>query len=489
MESFCTIVSMRRPGRDDPCPCGHPKKYKHCCLPLKKGKNQRDTLIQRARTLDDRTLTLLEATSDIFDLKKPWEHVKNGMSDARISEFYQVIARLWPRDLNYRQLLPEPDGTLRALYLGENDVELMLNNVFRFSLYADQIILVHPFCNPNRLKEKFNPILHPGEWRVNTLRLVYQLRILMPWIVSGLVTLIPDPADFDDALFLKTVALAKKRLEAIGGVSGLGDLEIDESNAAKRTRDMFLLAPDDYLARTAREAIPDITEEGIQGVLSYIKQQRRDHPLLPPGTLDQMGGQMNSFNMGANLEMGLFLCQAMGAFPYTNVKFRWKEILSAGEQLGPDAQLRSPLTNAFGRLKFKFLDKVDPNFAVEMRKEGRLESFRSYTRKLWQIVGGDVDSSKVDSIARDFSDELTAEYAKAQAEWAAIDSDLLKWGIPGLAGLVAGLGGLATGLYQVALPGGGLALNGVNELIQAHLKRKAFRKKTPLSVFIDLEAK
>jgi hypothetical protein len=85
--------------------------------------------------------------------------------------------------------LPPPDSSLRALYLGENEPEMMVQNVFRFSLYADQILIINPFMNPNVLAQEMNPILHPGEWRLQTLRLIYQLGQLAPWIYAGLVIL------------------------------------------------------------------------------------------------------------------------------------------------------------------------------------------------------------------------------------------------------------------------------------------------------------
>lgn len=187
--------------------------------------------------------------------------------------------------------------------------------------------------------------------------------------------------------------------------------------------------------------------------------------------------------------MGLFLCQTIGAFPYTNVKFRWREILKAGSELGPSGQVWSPLTNAFSNLNFKFLENVDSKFTVTMRQEGRLEGFRAYMRKLWESVGGEIDVSKAEILARDFRDELAGEYARAEAEWATIDRDFIKCAVPASGGVIAAAGGLATGHYALAIPGAGFATQGVNELIQAHMKRKEFRKKTPLSVFIDLDKK
>lgn len=141
------------------------------------------------------------------------------------------------------------------------------------------------------------------------------------------------------------------------------------------------------------------------------------------------------------------------------------------------------MTNAFQQLPFKFLDKVDSGFACAIRKEGRLEGLRSYLRKLWSTIGGELDTAKAESLARDFRDELTQAHGEAQAEWGAIDRDLVKWAVPTLGGA------LVTGIFSPAFALGGLAVAGLGEIIQAEMKRREFRKKVPMSVFIDLAHK
>jgi hypothetical protein len=424
-------------------------------------------------------MSLLASMADIFGLERPWNKVKDGMTDSQIREFYTFIAQLWPVDTDSRLIMPAPDTTLRALYLGENEPELMLQNVFRFCLYADQIVIVNPFDNPNMMAEEFNPILHPGEWRLQTLRLVYHLMLLAPLIEAGLVILIPDPGDFNRDLRVRTWDLATKRLQGWKP----SDEDLDISLVMHRAMRTMLLFPRSYMEEKAREAIPGISDPDTKKLMDHIEQERANDPLLPNDTLDRLGGQFEAGRMGANLEMGMYICQATGAFPYTNVKFRWKEILGARQDLNETAQVWSPLTNAFQQLTFKFLEKVDSKFACSMRQDGRLEGFRSYLRKLWNAVGGDPDPAKAESLARDFRDELTQAFNEAKGEWQAIDRDLLKWGIPKLGGA------LAAGLFSPALAVGGFAVAGLSEIIQAEMKRREFRKKVPMSVFIDLEHK
>jgi hypothetical protein len=301
--------------------------------------------------------------------------------------------------------------------------------------------------------------------------------LLTPWIEAGLVVLIPDPGDFNRQLRVKTWDLAAARLRGWRP----SDEDLDQSAAMQRARKTMLLYPRSYMERMTREANPGISDEVVRKVLEQMEDERANDPLLPNDTIDRMPGQFEAGRLGANLEMGMYICQATGAFPYTNVKFRWKEILGARQDLDATAQVWSPLTNAFQQLKFKFMDKVDSRFACSIRQEGRLEGFRSFMRHLWNTVGGEPDASKSEVFARDFRDELTQAFSNAKADWDAIDRELLKWAVPTLGGA------MATGAFSLALPVAGFAVAGVGEIIQAEMKRREFRRKVPMSVFIDLE--
>jgi hypothetical protein len=240
------------------------------------------------------------------------------------------------------------------------------------------------------------------------------------------------------------------------------------------------MAPDEYIARMAREATPGISDEDVGKVLEYFQELKKADPLALDQKFDQTGPQLQVMRTGVNLEMGMYLSQMIGAFPYTNLRIRWREILSVSDELAEDAQVWSPLTHAFQALDFKFLDNVDPGFACSLRKDGRLEGFRTFLRHLWTEIGGQPDPAKAQSLARDFRDELRGEHEKAIAEWTAIDRDLLKqFG-------ATVVGGIVGGAFSLQLPLFGVAVAGVAELINARLKRGEFRRRVPMSVFIDL---
>lgn len=129
------------------------------------------------------------------------------------------------------------------------------------------------------------------------------------------------------------------------------------------------------------------------------------------------------------------------------------------------------------------MDKIDSNFACSIRQEGPLEGFRAYLRKLWETLGGEPDLSRSEALARDFRDELAGEFRKAQAEWDTIDRGLVNWATATFACA------MATGAFLPVVAAGGFGVPGLGEIIQAEMKRREFRRRVPMSVFIDLESR
>jgi hypothetical protein len=441
--------------------------------------------ISNSNSLRDKNLTLIAGAYDIFGLARPWDVIKRKTSPAQVKEFYEFVAALWPPSTNLSDLLPEPDSTLRALYLGEYAPEVIVQNVCRFGLYADEIFLINPFDNPNIIAERYNPVVHPEEWIEATLRVIYQLRAMAPWVEKGFVRFIPNPGEFDLSLLFETARLAKARLRE-NPVTGV---DIDQSIMKLQTMRKLLACPPSYLARMYRKMEPQASDEQVAKLIAFVEEERKRDPFLMDGTIDKTPSQIMVYKTGANLETGLYICQSIGAFPYTNFSHRWREILNARDKFDPSMETWTPLTKAFQGLEFKFLDNVSSEFAFKMREEQRLGGFRSYLRKVWNTVGGSPDPTRTDVLAREFSDELTQSYAEAKKEWSEIDLDLLKW--VGGGGLVAGASAavtaLTTGGLSLALPATGFAINSVSQLVISTMKRRNFRRTVPMSALIDLE--
>lgn len=471
-------------GRNDKCWCGSNKKYKDCCYNTDhlfiSDEVKKD--FKRNESIYERNMILLEAIIDIFQMNKKgrtWEEIKRKISDHQVKELYKVIASIWPPETNIYDLLPEPNNRLRALYLGDSNPDLLIKNVFRFGLYSDEILIIDPFINPSFTSKEYNPIEKPTQYYVETLKLVYFMILLEPWVSAKIVSVIPNPGMFNSELRKKTLDLASIRLKNFKIEKS--DLDYEEEMAKSALLHYMYTLPEPQKIQSIKNALPNISDVELQAMLKRVEQFRKNDPYAVDRTLGIENGQITRTTFGANLEMGIYISQLTGSFPFTPSASMYKQILQsqAGNEI---INAWSPLTKAFQELDFKFLDNVPSEFAIKIREDGRLYSFRSFIRKLWNTNKEELTISKVENLSRDFIDELHHEYSIAKDEWNSIDSSLVKWFTSTTGGAIAG--GILSGRFDVAFLGLGFA--GVAELISSYAKRKTFRSKVPMSVFVDL---
>lgn len=475
-------------GRNAPCPCGSGRKYKKCC-----GDNRNSNQINSIDeyNLEQRTTIMYNAMGDIFcfNKAKEWKDIKKYITSDRIKEFYKIIATLWPAKTDVSKLFPTPnDNKLRALYIGRHDPVFILKNIVRYTLYTDEILVFSPFLNPWCIRPEHNPIDNPGQYKTDMLQSIAFMQELAPWIFSGHVKLIPDPGDFNYKLRITTWDMAKKRNEK-KTIIQKGDLDEDIKLAKKRFSYSALFnAPEEYRRKIIKQAQPNISEKETDALLEHMKNTVENDPYTINESLRESGNQLMRFTTGANLEMGLYVSYLTGAYLYTDWKPRWREILSV-QRNADNSSIWSPLTNAFQALDFQFLNNVSNNFACSLRKDGRLESFRIFLRKMWgEISKNEAEISNPLAVAKNFTDELKDEYQKAKVDWNDIDKSLLeKMGIGTVATSVGGA--IMSGGMTWQIPAGGFVLSAMVNLLLAQYDRKRFRTKCPMSVFIDLQKK
>lgn len=469
-------------GRNQLCPCGSGKKHKHC-------HSGKPFSLTRDMSVHMRNCLLLTAAEDIFGFRRgrKWQDFKRNIGGKEIRDFYAVQAGLWRPETDWSAIMPKPDGKLRGLYLGDIRPELILRNLIRFSLYSDQLFVVDPFHNPWILRSEFNPLENPDQFKSDTIKLVFFLFQIAPWIESNVVQLVPDPGTFDVALKKETWRLAGTRR----GDQGLHADDLEEAHAVGREelKRMLLALPDDVLLSQVEKAGQILTDQQKQEFIAYSRQQLRDDPLAleQPIASDFRGGQLSVARGGANLETALLITGITGAFPYTNMATRWAELMSAREKLGETAKIWSPFAKAFQALEFPFLDNVDVSFANGIREDGRLDSFRSLLRRVGRGAAELSNLDGLDAYVRDCKDELIAEHRKAKAEWAKIDESFAKWAGGGVMAAAAGIvsGQLLPDLASLSLA----TAHTVGQLWLRYFRQQQFRSANPMSVFIDLSKK
>jgi len=471
--------------RNDKCPCGSGLKFKKC----HQGKPlQIYPEPFKGRSIRERNMVLLKAIKDIFFNKgESWNEMRDTLSEDKVRELYRIIAWLWPPQTDLTPLLPKPDKTLRGLYTGDTRPQDILQNVVRYSLYTEEIIVVSPFLAPLTINEKFSPLAHPKQYRQDTLELIYFAYSLAPWIEAGIVQMIPNPMDFDYRLRKEIYTMAELRYEAN---KDMYDSEINKIVAEEGKMEferMYRRIPEEALRRKLKNFKPGITQNEIDRTVEYMLEQRRNDPLLLDEEMSSEA-EMKIKRMGANLELGLYLGQVTGSYLYTNRMFQSTEIMTAGQQTTDDSDVWSPLTQAFQTLDFTFLNNVDAGFAYKLKEEGRLGGFRNYLRRVWHKIMEDNTPAQANSAAREFGDELRDEYGKNKEEWAKIDKSIVKF-MTGATGLSTLVPPLITGSLDWSIPALGFSIAGVGKLLLARYQRREFKAKVPLAVLLDLEKK
>ena len=474
-------------GRNELCPCGSGLKFKKCGLVS--GHGIEASYSTEQPTLLDRNNQIVDAVHEAFG---PFDdnilNLKTRITNDRVRAFYRLIDSISPKKFNPYPILAPTGGGLRALYNGDARPELLAQSVFRFTLYADQILIVEPFITPGMMRAEFNPIKHPEQYRADTLKLAFLTIALEPWLRLGIVQFIPDPTDFDLDLKSLFLDLAAKRTKEVPARSD--DVEKDLARLEPFMKREFMrtmaVLPRESLARDlARQGF---NPDSIPGTVDYIKAQLMADPLAIENP-DLEKGELLIQRSSGNLETTLLITEMTGAFPYTDSSMRWRELLVEIEDANDITRLWTPLTKAFSELPFRFLNGVDPAFAFRMREENRLLPLRAFLRRLWSTLGSSSDASTMENKAQVFSEELQSEYETAKADWNAIDREFKNSTMSAawLAGLAAVGGALATGFMGVGLSAMGFAISTLFKAFRYDEKLEEFRHKVPMSVFVDLE--
>ena len=283
---------------------------------------------------------------------RDWFTVRREITDDKIKKVYGLYDALWPRETNLLAMLPKPDGSARAIYTGVLHPSVISNCAVGLSLYYDDLLIEHPFIHPRTVNKEFSPLEYPHTYRQEFLNSVVLFTAIMPLVEQGLVTLFPDPCNFDLHLRDQMFAMAKFRAQGIK-FDPEDEPGIREMMKEEGKRSMLLLSRD-ALRRHVIQQSPELDERAINAVLDGFARLREQDPLavLQNGSLEggKGGGQLMPFKMLPNFEITMYLAQATGSCIVTDSVFRWRELISAArrgvQDASPLAQLRASMERA-----------------------------------------------------------------------------------------------------------------------------------------------
>jgi Protein of unknown function (DUF4238) len=323
---------LKPPRSRDLCGCGSGRSFGACCE--QKPVALRPTWVEQS--IRERNLNLFRGISNILGLTddRDWVTVRREITDEKIRDVYRVYDALWPRETNLLALLPKPDGNARAIYTGLLHPSAISNCALSLSLYFDELLIEHPFIHPRSLNKKFSPLEHPKTFRQEFLKSVVLFMAIVPLVEQGLVTLFPDPCNFDLHLRDQMFEMAKFRSQGLK-VEPKEEAGFMEIMKEEKKRSMLLL-PRDVLRRQVLQKSPDLDERAINAVLDGFDRLREQDPLavMQEGSLQggKGGGQLMPIKMVPNFEITMYLAQATGSCIVTDSVFRWRELLATSRR-------------------------------------------------------------------------------------------------------------------------------------------------------------
>lgn len=488
------MAKDRKIGTNDPCPCGNGKKYKKCCNGkvdwndiFRSGKDWMPYLSIRGRNIHfvNRIMEILQLDTNKV---KNLSDYKKGFTDKAVREIHEAILEVWAPSSDITKILESTSEDVSGLYIGDYDIEYISRGIVRHSIYANKILVVDPFIYPKSVRDEYNPILEPAQYRTQTLKNVNFWLSLVPWIESGLIEVIRTPADFDRRLNWESMKRQQKKLEENAELKKASELSVGElkkRHMIKMTHTGLLLsAPDSYIEEFIKKH--DLEKDGYtaKDFLKYVNKQRESDPNFLEPVCPGSDGQLHIMTTGANYEIAKLTSGMTKSYLVTDISFKWREIEIDRSQNNAESLVWSPFAKAFQETPLKFLNNIQMGHALKLRNEGRLESLRSFLLKVWKRAR--TEEPFAEANARLFAEELKDEVSLAKDEWDKIDQDLIKIiGSEAVAGLCAA--GPLTAAGHGLFVGAAAAVAGVTTLAYSYKRRNSFPNRFPAAFFMNIE--
>lgn len=416
---------------------------------------------------------------------------KAAFTASAVREIHEAVMDAWPPDLDIVSALGTTSTDVSGLYTGDYDVDYISRGIVRHSIYANKILIVDPFIYPTSVRDEYNPIIEPAQYRTQALKNVNFWLAILPWIDAGIVEVIRTPADFDLRLNWESMRRQERKFDETPELREAAKVSVEEMKKRhfdKQARQMFLLgAPDSYLEDIIKKHRLEKDGYTAKDYLDYIHAERaRDPDFLEPIGPDSNSTQMHVMTSGASYDIAQLTASITGSYLVTDLYVRWREIELDRESHNAENRIWSPFAKALQESPLRYLNNLRLEHALKLRKEGRLDALRSFLLRVWKNARTEEPFDETN--ARLLAEELREEVAKAEEEWKKIDHDLFK-----LIGGEIGAGLLAAGPLIASGHGSFLAAAGVTAgattLAASVIKHKNFPDRFPAAFFMNIEQK
>lgn len=424
-----------------------------------------------------------------FDLKKckTWDNVSKKVTHLKIKRTYRVFAELFPRKFNYSNELSNLKSEFSSIHYSTLKANRIIDEIVRFSLYSDRILVFHPLQNPSVTNQSIDPRRNAKRWLPDFLDALYFYVVIQKWVKAGIVKLVINPCEYD----LDLRDDIDKRIKERALKSNIDDFyEVGKDSTENHMAEQFAIYSKN---KTKDQIIQDIlslknpvftnkeAESFADKVLEHIS---KTNPLWDKinKSLFHKDGMITPTKSGGAIEAIQYVSKLTGGNIYTPSETVWYQM----KQLGVN-DFWTKTNHLYSKIPLTFLNNVDTAFALKIRQDGRLEGVRQELKKIYGELSKtditELDEQKIRFIQEGFTEEIK----KAESEWNLIKKQ-------------ADLSRKYWASANVAVP---LIINEVSILPMAVSslawlyknektaldKQKAFRTQKPISVYLDLKNK
>ena len=475
---------MSKIGRNQLCPCGSGKKFKHCHantgIDFDNMSNE-----EWIRQLSVRGKNILfinrigealhldsvdSQPKSILDFVKL---IKSAMTPKAVRDIHLSITEIWPDGEDLERCMLEEENSHSALFIGSYLFDVTTQLLNKHALYDKSIILLDPIHDPRTVAPEYNPVDKPEEHITTTFHYVLLWLQLLPWIEKGIVKIIREPGDFDYQLKKSTWEISRNRSENSEVLkTAMANQEIPKDLEDYFNEQFSLSHPDEFW--TDKISNDEISEDDIR---SFLKE-KRENSLYYVDVGRQ--SQLLAWSSGTNYEMGKYICGITKSHIITDLSYRWKEMEYDRNINGVHIDEWSPFSKAIQGTELKHLNGLTFQDLLKLREDGYLDDMRAFLRRVWSSCssGESFDENNIENL----SAELTEHINIADAEWRSIDSNLVKWfGSESIMGTAIGVSVATAGW----IPAVAVAAAGAVNLGSSAIARHRFMSRYPAAFFIE----
>lgn len=414
--------------------------------------------------------------------EKNWDSISNKITVEKIKMTYRFFSNLFPLNHNYSEELRKSSTDFTSIHYGTLKGSKIIDEVVRFSLYSEKIIVFHPIQNPSVTNREFDPRINPKLWLPDFLESLYFYTVIQKWVKLGIVKLIVNPYEYDLKLRDEIDKQTRKRVLESKLDDQILHNEILDNIAEQFAPSYKKNSKEEIIESLCKMGNPIFTDKQSEDLANRIlKVMPAINPLFNNLNKKLMSSStLNPTKGGGPLESLLYISEKTGGNLYTPSEYKWNQIQEFGVN---DFWIKA--NKLYADIPMSFLNNVDTNFALELRQQNRLAGVRQELKKIYKELDAtninNFSPQKLKFIQEGFIEELN----KAESEWKLIrnQADIARkhWFLTHLAVPVVTN---HISLLPIAI---GSAAWFIRNEADAKEKLKNYRQKTPISVFVDLK--